>query len=217
MVPSSMQSATTPTQRPSAVHDQVEREIFDEEVGVVAQALLVERVQHGVAGAVGGGAGALHRWPLAHVLHVAAERALIDGAVVVATERHARVFELDDGGGRLAHHVFDRVLIAEPVGALDRVVHVPRPVVGRIVAKAGGDAALGGDGVRAGRKHLGDARGPQPAFGDAHRRTQARAARADDDGVIGVVDDLVGGHQRGAPEKARRRMEKIATAPRANV
>jgi hypothetical protein len=30
---------------------------------VVLQALLVERVQHGVAGAVGGGGGALHRGP----------------------------------------------------------------------------------------------------------------------------------------------------------
>ena len=42
--------------RPGLVHDQIEREIFDEEIGVVAKALLVERVKHGVAGAVGGGA-----------------------------------------------------------------------------------------------------------------------------------------------------------------
>jgi hypothetical protein len=42
-------------------HDQVEREVLDEEVDGVAQRLAVERVQHGVAGAVGGGAGALDR------------------------------------------------------------------------------------------------------------------------------------------------------------
>jgi hypothetical protein len=41
------------------VHDQVDGEIFDEEFGRVAQRLAVHRVQHGVAGAVGGGAGAL--------------------------------------------------------------------------------------------------------------------------------------------------------------
>ena len=46
------------------VHDQVEREIFDEELDVVLQALLVERVQDGVAGAVGGGAGAHGGRPL---------------------------------------------------------------------------------------------------------------------------------------------------------
>jgi hypothetical protein len=69
-----------------SVHDQVDREVFDEEVRVVLQALLVERVQHGVAGAVSRGAGALHRRAFAHVLHVAAERALIDRAIFVAAE-----------------------------------------------------------------------------------------------------------------------------------
>src|SRR3546814_20310927 len=34
-------------------HDEIEGEIFDEEIGVVFQALLIKRVQHGVAGAVG--------------------------------------------------------------------------------------------------------------------------------------------------------------------
>ena len=47
----------------AVLHDQVDREIFDEEVGVVLQALLVERVQHRVAGAVRGGAGALRGGP----------------------------------------------------------------------------------------------------------------------------------------------------------
>src|SRR3546814_3971375 len=42
-------------------HDQVEREIFDEEVGVIFQRLLIERVKHRVAGAVGRRGGALHR------------------------------------------------------------------------------------------------------------------------------------------------------------
>ena len=42
------------------IADQVERHPLDEELGVGAHVLLVERVQHGVAGAVGGGAGA-HR------------------------------------------------------------------------------------------------------------------------------------------------------------
>ena len=41
------------------VHDQIQREVFDEEFGVVPERLLIQRVQDGVAGAVGGGAGAL--------------------------------------------------------------------------------------------------------------------------------------------------------------
>src|SRR3546814_7139941 len=61
--------------------DLVDREVFDEEVRIVLQRLLVERVQHSVAGTVRRGAGALHRRAFAHVLHVAAERALVDRAV----------------------------------------------------------------------------------------------------------------------------------------
>ena len=34
-----------------------------------------------------------------------------------------------------------------------------------------------------------------PACADAERRAQARAAGADDDDVIGVIDDRVGGHE----------------------
>ena len=44
-------------------HQQVEREILDEEFGVVLQRLAVQRVQDGVAGAVGRRTGALHRRP----------------------------------------------------------------------------------------------------------------------------------------------------------
>ena len=91
---------STPRQAPS-VHDQVEREILDEELGRVAQRLAVQRVQHGVAGAVGRGAGALDR-RLAEVAGHAAEGALVDLAVLGARERHAPVLELVDRGRRVA-------------------------------------------------------------------------------------------------------------------
>ena len=54
------------------VHDQVDGEELDVEFGRVAQRLAVHRVQHGVAGAVGGGAGAL-RLALA-VVHASCRR-----------------------------------------------------------------------------------------------------------------------------------------------
>ena len=88
------------------VADQVERHPLDEEVGARLDVLLVERVQHRVAGAVGGGAGALHRL-FAVVGGVAAERALVDRAVGVAVERHAEVLELVDDVRRLAAHELD--------------------------------------------------------------------------------------------------------------
>src|SRR3546814_6182237 len=83
---------------------------------------------------------------------MAAERALVDRPFQIAAERNAGMFKLDHRGGRLAHHIFDRVLVAEPVRALDRVVHVPGPVIRRVVAKACCDAALRRDGMAARRE-----------------------------------------------------------------
>ena len=167
------------------VHDQVDGEIFDEEFRLMPQRLAVHRVQHGVAGAVGGGAGAL-RGALAVMRGHAAERALIDFAVFLAArERQAPMLELVDRGRRVAAQIFDGVLVAEPVGALDGVVHVPAPVVLAHVAERGGDAALRRDRMRAGRKHLGDAGGlaaplrcsRPPRAGRSRRRRPPRRRR----------------------------------------
>src|SRR3546814_8259301 len=46
-----------------------------------------------------------------------------------AAERHAEMLELEYGGHRLAAHVFDGVLVAEPVRPLHGDVHVPAPVI----------------------------------------------------------------------------------------
>ena len=122
----------------------------------------------------------------------AAEGALVDLAVLGAAEGHAVVLELVHGGGRVAAEVFDGVLVAEPVGALHGVVHVPAPVVGAHVAERRGDAALRRNRVRARREHLGDARRLEAGLGAAERRAQARAARADDNDVVAVIVDRVG-------------------------
>ena len=192
-----MQRAVVELQRDHAaagalvVHDQVDGEELDVEFRGVAQRLAVHGVQHGVAGAVGGGAGAL-RLALAVVQRHAAERPLIDLAVLGARERHAPVLELVDRLRRVAHHVFDRILIAEPVRPLDGVVHVPAPVVLVHVAERRRDAALRGHRVRAGRKYLGDAGGAQAGLAAADHGAQAGAAGADHDDVVGVVFDRIG-------------------------
>src|SRR3990170_4205687 len=123
-------------QRPEAiavsVHEQVHDEELVEEVRARLQVLLVERMQHRVAGAV-----------------------------------------------RRAAHVLDRVLVAEVIAALHRVVHVPVPVVRRHVAERGVDAALGGDRVRARGKHLRDHGHVRLGLGELQRRAQPGAADAD--------------------------------------
>ncbi|CAD6563468.1 hypothetical protein LMG24235_08715 [Paraburkholderia sabiae] len=164
------------------VADQVQRHPFDEERGLRRDVLLVQRVQQCVARTVSGSARALDRL-LAVVRRVAAERALVDRAVRVTVERHAEVFQFVDGVRRFAAHELDRVLVAEPVGALDRVVEVVVPVVFAHVAERGADAALCGDGVRTRREHL-----REHAHGEARARELQRgahpgAARADDDHI----------------------------------
>ena len=173
------------------IHDQVDGEVFDEKLGRVAQRLPVHRVQHGVAGAVGGGAGAL-RGALAVMRGHAAERSLIDLAVLAARERQAPMLELVHRLRRVAAQIFDRVLVAEPIGALDGVVHVPAPVVLAHIAERGGDAALRRHRVRARREDLGDAGGAQAGFTAADDGAQSGAAGADDDDVVSVILDRIG-------------------------
>ena len=55
--PSSRHQASRPRHTPSSSIKQIDGEILDEEARLVLEALLVERVQDRMAGAVGGGAG----------------------------------------------------------------------------------------------------------------------------------------------------------------
>ena len=146
------------------------------ELDAVLDALLVERLQDHVAGPVGGEAGPLDR-PLAEVAGVAAEPALVDLAVGRPVERQAHVLELDHGLDRLAGQDLGGVLVDEVVAALDRVEHVPLPVVLLLVAQGGTDAALGGAGVGAGRVELGQDGRVDAGLGELERRPTGRRRR----------------------------------------
>ena len=103
-----------------------------------------------MAGDVGGVRGAR--------LAGGAERALRDPAVLGAREDRAPVLELVDVVGRLVAEDLDRVLVAEVVGALDRVERVLLGVVLGRVPERGVDPALGRAGVAADRVDLGEKR-----------------------------------------------------------
>jgi hypothetical protein len=127
----------------------------------VLQALLIERVQDGLTGPIGSRAGALGHL-LAVLDGLTAERSLIDPAVGRAREGNAVMLQLQYGRHRLPAHVFDGILIAQPVGTLDGVVHVEAPIVAVThVAERSGHAALRGHGVAACREDLRDASRPQ--------------------------------------------------------
>src|SRR5262249_12111893 len=162
-----------------AIAHEIERHPLDEEMGVRLHVRLVERVQHRVPGAVGGRAGTRYR-ARTILAHVTSEGPLIDSAVVEAIERHAEMLELVHDLFRLAAHELDRVLVADVVGALDRVVHVPVPVVFFQVAKRGGYSALGGNRMRPGREHFGEHRHLEVRAGELERSAQPGTAPADD-------------------------------------
>ena len=133
-----------------AVEHDVEHLVLVEEVDVARHALLVQRLQDHVAGAVGRVAGPAHR-RLAVVAGVAAEPALVDAALGRAVERQAEVLELDHRVDRLAAHDLGRGLVDEVVAALHRVERVPLPRVLFDVGQRGAHAALRRPRVRAGR------------------------------------------------------------------
>ena len=138
--------------------------------------LLVEDVDEDMAGDVRrvGGAG----------LAGGSERSLGDPAVVGAREHGAPVLELVDVVGRLVAEHLDRVLVAEVVGALDRVERVLlRIVLGR-VAERRVDPALGRAGVASNRVDLRQERDIGSLVERLDRGAHTSAARTDDQDVV---------------------------------
>ena len=143
--------------RAAVFNQQVEQMELVVEVDFVLDTLLVERLEDHVAGAVGGVAGAAHR-RFAVIARVPAERPLSDLPFRRAAERQAPVLELVNRFDGFAAKDFDRVLVGQIVAALDRVKHVPFPVVFFEVAKRGADAALRGAGMGTDGIEFGDDR-----------------------------------------------------------
>jgi len=98
-----------------------------------------------VTGAVGCGTGAGSLTAFTKVFRLAAEGALVDTAFFSAGKGQAHMLQLEDGFRPYRAHIFNGILVADVVGALDGVIHMPLPLILRIIAGDGaGDAALGG-------------------------------------------------------------------------
>ena len=166
---------------------EVEHVELVEELDVVLDAVLVQRLQDHVAGAVGGVTGAAHRG-LAVVAGVPAEAALVDAALGGAVERHPHFLQVEHRVDGFLAHDLHRVLVGEIVAALDGVEGVPFPVVVFDVGQRGAHAALGSAGVAAGRVELGQHRGAHSGSG-LDGGPHSGTARADDHHVVSVLLD----------------------------
>lgn len=101
------------------------------------------------------------------------------------------MFQFEDGGDGLPAHIFDGILVAEPVGPFDRVVHMPLPIVFAEIAETGCNAALGCNRMTACRKHLCDAGSRQACLDGALRGAQTSAAGTDNDHIERMVGKFV--------------------------
>lgn len=101
-----------------------------------------------MSSSVGDGSTSVGLTSLAEFERLTSESSLVDFALICSRKWHTKVFELDDGPGCLSTHVVDGILVTEPIGTLDGVVHMPPPVVLGHVTKGCIDTTLGGDSVR---------------------------------------------------------------------
>jgi len=76
------------------LHHQVEGEVLDEKVGVVAEGLTVKSVKDGVAGSIGGSCASICLTALSVFQRLSTERSLIDFTFFRPREGDTEVFEL---------------------------------------------------------------------------------------------------------------------------
>lgn len=79
------------------------------------------------------------------------------------------------------------ILITQPVGTLDGVVHVPSPVVLVHVSESRVDTTLGSDSVRSGREKLGDTSSVEASLGETEGSSQTGTTGTNNDGIVLVV------------------------------
>lgn len=78
----------------SVLHQQVQGEVLDEEVGVVSERLSVQGVEDGVAGSVSGGSTSVSLSALSEVERLSTESTLVDLALFRSREGDTVVLEL---------------------------------------------------------------------------------------------------------------------------
>ena len=79
----------------AALHNEIEGEVLDEEVGVVAERLAIERVEESVSGTISGSSAAVGLATLAVLEGLTTKSALVDLAFLSTGEWHTIVLELD--------------------------------------------------------------------------------------------------------------------------
>ena len=172
----------TPHYRAILVFHQIQRIPFRKNGGVVFQVLLVQRVQQRVTGTVSRCCGT-RRLFAAEVFRLAAERTLIDTAIVKTGERQPHVLQFQNRFRAGFAHIFNRVLVADVVRSFYGIVHVPFPVIFMGITERHGDATLCGYGMGTGWEDFGEQRTGLAALGNLQRCAHTCAACANNNSI----------------------------------
>ncbi len=158
---------------------------FIEEGRARLQVGLIQSVQQRMTSTVSGRAGASSLPTFAIVLGLTTEWTLVDAPLLGSGERQAHVFQLENSLRANGAHIFDSILVADVIGALNGIVHVPTPIIVRVGrSDRTGDATLCGYGMRAGRKNLGYHSSFVPTLGQLQCGAHARTTATNNDSVI---------------------------------
>lgn len=79
------------------------------------------------------------------------------------------------------------ILISQPIGTFDSIVHMPPPIILVHISKCGVYTSLCGNGVTPSRKELRYTSGIKPCFSQAESRSKSRPAGTNNEGIILVV------------------------------
>lgn len=107
------------------------------------ETLPIQRMQHSMSGAICCRATSIALPTLSIFQALASNSPLVDLTVLSPRKRHPIILQLVDSLWCFTAHVVNCVLVAEPVGAFDRIIHMPSPVVLGHVTKGCVDASLG--------------------------------------------------------------------------
>src|SRR5690606_15683616 len=118
--------------------------------------------------------------------------ALIYFTITIAGEGQPHLFQLADGCWCMLAHKGNGVLIAQPVGTADGVIHMPLPAVAPTVAKCSINAALCGYGMAACGWNFRDNGSLKYVAGSGYGGAQACATGTDNHHVITMTDGMVG-------------------------
>ena len=135
-------------------------------------------------GAIFSGTGTRCLTAFSVVLRLPPERSLIDPPRLGARERHPHMLKLVNNFRAHTTHVLDRILITNVIRTLNRVVHVPAPiVVGIVTSNRAGNSTLRRDCVRTRRKYFGNNCGFQSRLGQLKTRAHTGTATPNDNAI----------------------------------